>query len=286
MLPDKAPAVFWYVAINRSPEAQASILVTSVSAADVAAEAAALQAACAAARAAAVYAVRISGATGDFSGRVNGLYEVTDEISGGMPVYKKQGGEQWLEYHVSTSCWMSKSTASKGQTKNLCHAYVDCAIGVMPDNAPIGAWNVFSRSSSAFACQASIAISPVSVTEVAAVQAACAAARAAATYSVRISGATFACVVNGLYEVMDEVSGGMPVYKKRGGEQWLEYHVSTSQWLLRATASKGQTSNLGFARVECAIGVLPDKAPRGTWCVAFNGSPVAQESVVVSQALR
>ena len=110
--------------------------------------------------------MRISGATGDNAGRVNGVYEVTDEVSGGMPVYKKQGAEQWLEYHVSTSSWMSRSTARKGQSRLACHAYVDCAMGVLPDNAPTGAWHVFT--SGAWEVQTSVVVSPMSSEEIAA----------------------------------------------------------------------------------------------------------------------
>jgi len=62
--------------------------------------------------------VRISGATGENAAYVNGLFEVTDEVSGGMPVYKRKGGltdQVWLEYHVARSSWMVRNTEFKGQ---------------------------------------------------------------------------------------------------------------------------------------------------------------------------
>jgi len=237
--------------------------------------------------------VRISGDIGDNAVYVNGLYEVTDEISGGMPVYKKQGAEQWLEYHVSFRQWMSRSTARKGQTSDLCHAYVACAVGMLPDKAPKGAWHVVVNG--AWRAQSNIVITPLSAAEVsaevaaeaAALQAACEAARVAATYAVCISGATGsrASYVNGVYEVTDEVSGGMPVYKKQESDMWLEFHVSKSQWMSRRTASKGQTTDICHAYVTCAIGVLPDKAPTGAWHVCNDKDWQTQASVVVVKGL-
>jgi len=127
--------------------------------------------------AAATYAVRISGATGDNAWRVNGVYEVTDEVSGGMPVYKKQGGDMWLEYHVSNGRWMSRSTLYKGQANDACLAHVHCDVGVLPDKAPRGAWHVWVNN--AFEAQASVVVTPMSAAEVAAEAAALQAARAA-----------------------------------------------------------------------------------------------------------
>jgi len=134
----------------------------------------------------ATYAVRISGARGNYAWYVNGLYEVTDEVSGGKPVYKKQGAEMWLEYHVSRGEWMSRPTYCKGQASNACYAYVDCDVGVLPDKAPRGAWHVWVNRS--LKAQASVVVTPISEEEVAAeaaalqaaLQVACAATRAAA----------------------------------------------------------------------------------------------------------
>jgi len=287
VLPDKAPRGAWRVIVTVEDEAdfeaQASVLVTPMSAAEVAAEAAALQAACAAARAAATYAVRIGGATGDNACYVNGVYKVTDKVSGGMPVYRKQGGKVWLEYHVSQCRWMSRPTSSKGQVKNFCYAYVDCDVGVLPDKAPRGAWHV-DVDNDAYEVQASVVVTPMSAEEVPAEAAVLRAARAAATYVVCIRGARGdkAWCVNGLYEVMDEVSGGMPVYKKQGAEMWLEYHVSRGQWMSRPTEHKGKASNSCWAYVDCDFGMLPDKAPRGAWHVYVNNAFEAQASVVVT----
>ncbi len=60
--------------------------------------------------------VRISGATGPSGPSINGIYEPTEEICGGWPVYrKKDDSEKWLEYIVASNEWYVKPTADKGK---------------------------------------------------------------------------------------------------------------------------------------------------------------------------
>jgi hypothetical protein len=62
--------------------------------------------------------VRISGASGPSGPSINGVYEPTDEICGGWPVYrKKDDNEKWLEYIVATNEWYVKPTADKGKAE-------------------------------------------------------------------------------------------------------------------------------------------------------------------------
>jgi len=288
LLPDKAPRGAWQVLVNGAHAAQASVVVTIARNEEVAAAVAALKAAGDAAHEAATYAVRISGATGVNAWRVNGVYKVTNEDSGDMPVYKKREADQWLEYHVSTNKWFSRSSANKGQASERCDAFVDCTSNncVLPDKAPSGAWHVPLSSKGAWAAQASVVVSPMSEEEVKAEAdaepTACAAARAAATYAVRIRGATGnkADRVNGLYEVTDQISGGMPVYKRQDAEGWLEYHVSNGMWISRSTEHKGQASGDGHAYFCCALGVLPDRASV-LWYVKVNDSFTYQRAVAI-----
>jgi len=219
---------------------------------------------CQEARAAATNAVRISGASGKKANAINGLYAmVLNEYSGGMPVYKKQGAEQWLEYVASSGRWISRHTVCKGQGNSYGHAYVACKIGVLPENTPAGDWYTYKSEDRTWEAQRNITIVSAK-----AAQMACAAARDAATYALRISGATGsnADAINGIYQVVaDEVSGGMPVYKKQGAEQRLAYLDASGRWISKpsAKASDGHYT----AYVACAIGVLPDKSPKGAWRV-------------------
>jgi hypothetical protein len=60
--------------------------------------------------------VKITGATGPSGPSINGIYEPTDEICGGWPVYrKKDDSEKWLEYIVASNEWYVKPTADKGK---------------------------------------------------------------------------------------------------------------------------------------------------------------------------
>lgn len=62
--------------------------------------------------------VFINGATGPSGPCINGIYEPTDEICGGWPVYrKKDDNEKWLEYIVATNEWYVKPTTDKGKAE-------------------------------------------------------------------------------------------------------------------------------------------------------------------------
>ena len=56
---------------------------------------------------------------------VNGVYEPTSKLSGGMPVYRKVGdGERWLWFYAPKSQWQVTRTANRGN--GLAAAY--CAV--------------------------------------------------------------------------------------------------------------------------------------------------------------
>lgn len=62
--------------------------------------------------------VDIRGAHGPSATSINGVYEPTNEQSGGWPVYKKQNDpDKWLEYIVATNEWYVKPTADKGKAE-------------------------------------------------------------------------------------------------------------------------------------------------------------------------
>ena len=62
--------------------------------------------------------VDIRGAYGPSASSINGIYEPTNEICGGWPVYRKQGDpDKWLEYIVATNEWYVKPTADRGRAE-------------------------------------------------------------------------------------------------------------------------------------------------------------------------
>ena len=84
---------------------------------------------------------------------VNGMYRMTTEVSGNMPVYKKKGGDQVLEYILEKKSWMSKHASNKGQDNFECNARAICELGTLPYQIKTQ-WEVFV--SNQFWCQNSV----------------------------------------------------------------------------------------------------------------------------------
>ena len=87
-------------------------------------------------------AVRITGATGLKADSINGIYAVTDELSGDMPVYAKMGSSDlWLMYVASTKDWNIQRTAVKGSDITAT-AYCKVSHKCLPHECPAGMWKV------------------------------------------------------------------------------------------------------------------------------------------------
>lgn len=72
--------------------------------------------------------VIIKGSTVDRSKYVNGVFEPTDEVCNGMPVFQKMGDpDTWLEMVKTTTGswrWYVKPTKERGPDKSTCFGYV------------------------------------------------------------------------------------------------------------------------------------------------------------------
>ena len=80
----------------------------------------------------------ISNVTGPHAIKVNGVYELTDEVCSGLPVFqKKTESDIWVEY--SESRWRVLSTPYRGTTS----CYVNFASGrpCLPQDC-VGEWRV------------------------------------------------------------------------------------------------------------------------------------------------
>ena len=65
--------------------------------------------------------VSISGATGQFAARINGIYEPTEEMAWDLPVYVMVGNPtRRLEYYFLTKSWQTKATEHKGANIRYC----------------------------------------------------------------------------------------------------------------------------------------------------------------------
>ena len=86
----------------------------------------------------------IRGATGDKAHTINGIFETTDEMSGGMPVYRKMGdSDTWLVYNPSFKAWFVQLTLHKGMSAGW--AYLDCVAPSLPENITKCIWKVQGR---------------------------------------------------------------------------------------------------------------------------------------------
>ncbi len=187
--------------------------------------------------ASAAVAVDIRGARGSNAAIINGIYEPTDEISSGWPIYRKRGDAgKWLEYFVAANKWYIKATTDKGRAK------VWLRLGSDPPTRPelsTGTCEVWDGER--WVTQTSITIFTAKRrrdedrklgTE-----------RKASAVSVDIRGAIgpSASSINGVYDPTDEICGGWPVYQKRGDtEKWLEHHASTNEWYVKPTADRNR----------------------------------------------
>ncbi len=99
-----------------------------------------------------------------------------------------------------------------------------------------------------------------------------------------VEGATgsSADLINGIYELTEEMCDGLPTYKRIGSrnEMWMEFNSSLSKWMVRQAASRG--SNKAYAYCPTRGTCLPHECPIGTWQIWSNNVFECQSSVVVA----
>ena len=105
--------------------------------------------------------MRIEGVTGANAGNVNGIFEPTDEMCDGLPVYRKKGNADiWLEFNTSVMDWFVRPTSSRGTSKGW--AYVKLESLCLPQDISTGRWHVWTGERFELQAAASIAcLSPV-----------------------------------------------------------------------------------------------------------------------------
>lgn len=77
---------------------------------------------------------------------LHGVFEPTDDICNGMPVYQKMGDpDTWMEM-VKTPAgkwrWYVKPTHERGPCNSVCFAYGTSDEVVLPQDCDAGSWNV------------------------------------------------------------------------------------------------------------------------------------------------
>ena len=84
---------------------------------------------------------RITGAKGQRTIRINGFYECTEDVSGGMPVYRKLDDyDVHLLYSPASKMWIIQAALDRGT--NLKWAYLRCDPPCLPEKALQGSWQI------------------------------------------------------------------------------------------------------------------------------------------------
>eukprot|EP00802_Teleaulax_amphioxeia_P007103 Tamp_07109.p1 GENE.Tamp_07109~~Tamp_07109.p1 ORF type:complete len:383 (+),score=76.91 Tamp_07109:663-1811(+) len=105
-----------------------------------------------------VDAVRISGVTGGWADSVNGVYHpVTGEACGDRPVYKKEGGDVWIEYWSETGQWkVNKGEDDRGKNVGMMFSAQSDAAGAV-EEVTVG-WKVGNDSGKGFSVQEGVRV--------------------------------------------------------------------------------------------------------------------------------
>jgi hypothetical protein len=104
----------------------------------------------------------ISGASGECAGRINGAYEISDEMQNGLPVYSKQGDDDTfieLVKGVSGWRWYLKKKSDKGPNNSICFAYCQCLDDdvKLPSQTDHSDWHIYANKE--FVVQTTVCIS-------------------------------------------------------------------------------------------------------------------------------
>ena len=89
--------------------------------------------------------VFIEGSKLDNEKYITGVYEPTDEVCCGLPVYKKIGDDVWLEAskpYLNSWRWYVKPGAERGETSTVCYGYGVSHDVVLPHDCDEGKWEV------------------------------------------------------------------------------------------------------------------------------------------------
>ncbi|CAK9250495.1 unnamed protein product [Sphagnum jensenii] len=181
--------------------------------------------------------IDIRGAKGPNAVTINGVYDPTEEICSGWPVYRKRGDPtKWLEFFVPSNKWYIKATSDRGRARGWMRLSADPAARPELCKSTCEVWDGNKWTS-----QQSVTI--VTAKKRRDEDRKIGAERYSQAVAVDIRGAygPSATSINGMYEPTSEICGGWPVYRKQGDpDKWLEYIVATNEWYVKPTADRGR----------------------------------------------
>ena len=170
--------------------------------------------------------IDVRGAKGPNAVTINGVFEPTEEVCSGWPVYRKRNdGNKWLEFFIASNKWYIKGTNDKGKAKGWMRLSCDPATRPELCKSVCEVWDGNKWTS-----QPTVSI--VTAKQRREEDRKLGAERRAQAVPVDVRGATgpSASSINGVYEPTNEICGGWPVYRKQGDpDKWLEYIVATNE---------------------------------------------------------
>jgi hypothetical protein len=217
--------------------------------------------------------IDIRGAKGLNAETINGIYEPTEEICSGWPVYRKRGDpNKWLEFFAATNKWYVKATTDKGRARGWMR--ISCEPPSRPElcKSICEVWDGHK-----WIAQGSVSI--VTLKQRKEEDRIAGASRLANAVAVDIRGATgpSASSINGVYTPTDEICSGWPVYRKEGDpDKWLEYIIATNEWYVKPTADRGRSE--GWMCLGCEPPSSPELS-RGV-CEVWDGEKWSVQNTV------
>lgn len=209
-------------------------------------------------------AVDVRGARGPNAAIINGIYEPTDEISSGWPIYRKRGDAgKWLEFFVAANKWYIKASTDKGRARGWLRVGSDPAARPELSKGTFEIWD-----GDRWVVQNSITILTAKSRRDEDKRIGAERRTHALIVDIRGARGPSASSINGIYEPTDEICGGWPVYRKKGdNEKWLEHHAATNEWYVKPTADRNRAE--GWMCLASDPPCRPEQC-RGV-CEVWNG---------------
>jgi hypothetical protein len=206
--------------------------------------------------------LHIRGATGVTSSAVNGIFDPTDELSCGQPVYVKRGvSSGCIHFWSATGIWIVTNTESKGKKNGEGCAFLTHS-GRLEAASSMSNWEVYDGK--AIVTQPDVRVHVES-----------------APLHIRGAAGVNSSDVNGIFDPTDELSCGQPVYVKRGDSRYcIHFWSAEGAWIVSSTEDKSKKNGEGYAFLKHS-GRLEAASSMSNWEVYDGKAFVTQPDVRV-----
>jgi hypothetical protein len=206
--------------------------------------------------------VCIAGVTGARAACINGVYTAAGPRSALRPLYRKQGGDVWIEYHADKEKWMVKGSTFLGDFKGWMRSSDKCPGARVAQDVP--SWDLWDKESNSWVKQHSVSVLP-------------------AAFPVEINGVSglYESALNGRYFPMADTHDGQPVYRNARWDMAIEYHASARKWLVKRWSTRGEY--IGLLRQHMGVAVRLEELQRWDLWNLHRDNWVVERGVRVSR---